>query len=328
MKVRFGNATAKIIGFLLLTSGLVSTAAFAEVPKGLSDMLKTAATKGDKATFETILQTALATWPGDRNALLTLANTLKPEWTRQEHAAELAKAKADAEAKEQASRARGIFYYLDPKLWNGQAELGAGISTGDTKEKAGSVGLTFKRKFGPKWEHNIDLGFDYARRSGDTTRNRFDGKYEALWKPWDKGFLINYVELELDQFSGYDYRVVENLGFGYQILQTSRQSLRLEAGPGVRFYKVEDEPGSGTEILGRLSSTYEIKFNDSLSLKDRIAFIYGADSRTLENRVQASARINAHLAARLSVEVKYDSEAPDGTAPWDTLTRATFVYDF
>ena len=83
-----------------------------------------------------------------------------------------------------------------------------------------------------------------------------------------------------------------------------------------------------TEFLGRVSSTYELKLTDNLSFKDRASALFGTQSTTLENWAQFSARINSHMQARLSFEVKYDSLAPLGTSAWDTATRATLVYDF
>ncbi|MCJ9429779.1 DUF481 domain-containing protein [Kordiimonas marina] len=300
-------------------------------------MLKQAAKNEDHASFDTILEMALKTWPKDRNAVLKIANEVKSDWMKEEHTAELAKAKADAEAKEKASRARGIIYYLDPTLWNGQAQLGAGTTSGDTQEHSVALGLSFKRNFGKEWEHHIDFAYDFARSAGETTRRRFDGKYEMLWKPWPKLYLDNYTEYEQDRFSGYAYRITENLGLGYRLIESKRQSLRVEAGPGVRLYRLSDTfsdigeliPGyNTTEFLGRVSATYELQISDSLNFKNRAAVIAGTDSTSLENFAQLSARINAHLAARLTFQVNYDSPAPEGTAPWDTATRITLVYGF
>ncbi len=305
-----------------------TTSVNADEIKGVKGMLKKAVEAGDEAAFDTVLAMALATWPGKRGVILETAEGLQASWMDIEQIEEIKVAREAVAAAEAASRARGIVYYLDPALWNGQAELGAGSSTGDTDEKSLSIGLSFNRKFGPAWEHDLDLDFDYARSSGVTKRQKFVTKYEAIWRPWKSVFLLNYTELELDSFSGYDYRVVENIGVGFDLLSKGSHRLRVEGGPGLRFSRFKETGLNETEFLGRLSTTYDWKISDTMSLRDRASVIFASESTTLKNALQFSARLNAHLAARLSFDVQYDSAPPLGTAAWDTSTRATLVYGF
>ncbi len=335
----FGNVMTKkvaMLGLLACILPAVPAIAATDPSAGVIEMLKTAAAANDKDTFDTLLETALKTWPAKRIALLKSARTISETWMPQAYLDELAAAKAAEEAAEAASRARGIMYYLDPKLWEGQAQLGGSTSSGDSDEQGVSAALSFERAFGPKWNHSFNFKFDFGRSEGVTTRQRFVGQYEVMWKPWTDVFLLNFTELELDKFSGFDYRVIENIAVGTEVFRSANQSLRVEGGPGIRISGVEATLEDGMvvpahtskEFLGRLSSTYELKLSDNLTFKDRISAIYGTESTTLENWAQFSARINSHMQARLSFEVKYDSLAPIGTSAWDTATRATLVYDF
>lgn len=324
--------------YMFVGAWVISTPASAS-DKGYDALLQTAVDAGDRATFDIILETALATWPDDREAILALAEGLKSEWLEPAFIAEVEEAVARKVAAEEASRARGIIYYLDPALWNGQAEIGGSSSTGDADEQSGAIGLSFNRSFGDRWEHDLDLKLDLARANGESTKERFVTKYEVLWKPWEDAFLLNYTEFELDKFSGYDYRLVENLGFGYKFLQTERQTLRLEGGPGLRINKIEATFDDGTglqltppetiyEFVGRMAANYEIKLTSDITLSDRATLLLGTESTTLENWVQMSARVNSHLMARVSFEARYDSAPPLGTEAWDTITRAALVFDF
>ncbi|WP_020398741.1 DUF481 domain-containing protein [Kordiimonas gwangyangensis] len=335
----FGNVMTKKLAAIALLACILPTfpaVAATDPSAGVVEMLKTAAAANDKDTFDTLLETALKTWPSKRITLLKSARTISETWMPQPYLDELAAAKAAEEAAEAASRARGIMYYLDPKLWEGQAQLGGSTSSGDSDEQGLSAALSFERAFGPKWNHSFNFKFDFGRSEGVTTRQRFVGQYEVMWKPWTNVFLLNFTELELDKFSGFDYRVVENVALGTEVFRSANQSLRVEGGPGIRISGVEASLENGVlvpahtskEFLGRVSSTYELKLTDNLSFKDRVSAIYGTESTTLENWAQFSARINSHMQARLSFEVKYDSLAPIGTSAWDTATRATLVYDF
>lgn len=301
--------------------------ATAATPPGLEDMLKTAAAKGDEAAFDTMVAMALETWPGSRVDILTAASGVQASWLsagyRQE-VADAAQAVIDAEKK---SRARGLMWYLDPSLWNVTAQLGASTSTGDTDEQSIAFGLAMSRDF-DKWEHDINLDFDFARSNGNTTRRRLQTRFNTLYKAWDNIYVANYLEMDVNRFSGFDYRILDSLGLGTQLLKTERQSLRLEGGPGVRFNKFEDTGATSTEFLGRVSSTYELKLTDNIDFTDQASLIYGTGSFTFDNRAIINAQINTSLAARLSLQVQYDSDAPAASAAWDTLTRATLVYKF
>lgn len=324
---RFGH-TSCAYAVIFSAMMFLSTALWAETPKGVAEMLQKAADTNSRDSFDTILDMALKTWPDKRMDILEAAEGVKPYWLHEDFLEEIEDAEQAKVAAEKASRARGFVYFVDPKLWHAKLQLGAGSSTGDTDEKSLSTGLSFKRTFADAWEHAFDLGFDYARSGGTTTRQRFVAKYETLWRAWNKGFLLNYTELELDRFSGFDFRVVENIGAGVDVFDTGKQKLRFEGGPGVRFSKLKETGFTESEYLGRLSTTYDVKLTGDLSLKDKSSVIFASESTTFENLAQFNAKLNAHLAARLSVEVKYDSNAPEATSAWDTSTRATLVYGF
>lgn len=305
-----------------------SVASHAATPAGVEDMLKTAVLGEDRAAFDAIMKMALETWPSDRVDILKTASGLRSEWMLPPLLQEVAAADAAAVAAEKKSRARGIMYFLDPKLWNTQAQVGAASSTGDTDEQSLSVGLRFNRDFGERWEHDLNLDFDFARSQGTTTRRRLLTRYETIYKPWKKFYVLNYVEIDLNRFSGFDYRILDNVALGAQLVKTDRQSLRLEGGPGVRFNKFEDTGATETEFLGRLSSTYDLKLTDNIGFNDRVSMIFGTGSLTFDNRATVSAQINSSLQARVAFQVQYDSDAPAAAAAWDTITRATLVYSF
>lgn len=297
-------------------------------PAGLEDMLKTAAAKGDERAFGTVLATALETWPSNRLDILKVASGVQVDWLPGGLRREVADAEQAVIDAEQKSRDRGIIWYLDPSLWNVTAQLGVSTSSGDTDEQSISFGLAMSRDFGDKWEHDINLDFDFARSRGTTTRRRIQTRYETVYKAWDDIFVANYLEVDVNRFSGFDYRIIDSLGLGTDLVKTDRQSLRLEGGPGVRFNKLEDTGATSTEFLGRVSSTYELKLTDNINFKDQASVVFGTGSFTFDNRASLGAQINSSLAARLSLQLQYDSDSPAGAAPWDTITRATLVYKF
>ncbi len=312
----------------IVASCIFSPSALADTPAGLEDMLKTAVANGDEALFDTLVGTALKTWPASRLDILQAAAAIEPNWIESDFAQEVADAKAAAEEAERKSRARGLLYFLDPSLWNTTAQFGAATSTGDTDEQSVALGIAMSRDFGDKWEHDFNLDFDFARSQGATTRRRILTRLNTTYKAWDDLFLSNYFEADFNRFSGFDYRLLDSVALGVRLVDTDRQKLRLEGGPGVRLNKFEDDGSTSTEFLGRVSSTYELKLTDNIDFKDQASMIFGTGSITFDNRATFGAQINSSLAARLSFQVQYDSDTPVDAAAWDTLTRATLVYKF
>lgn len=291
-------------------------------------MLKTAVANGDEALFDTLVETALETWPASRLDILKAANDIQREWVAMPLRNEVKQAEAAAEEVERKSRARGLIYFLDPTLWNTTAQFGAATSTGDTDEQSIALGIAMSRDFGEKWEHDFNLDFDFARSQGATTRRRILTRLNTTYKAWDDLFLSNYFEADFNRFSGFDYRLLDSVALGVKLVDTDRQKLRLEGGPGVRLNKFEEDGSTSTEFLGRVSSTYELKLTDNIDFKDQASMIFGTGSITFDNRATFGAQINSSLAARLSFQVQYDSDTPVEAAAWDTLTRATLVYKF
>lgn len=322
------SAIKHTLAALVLMAGFAGTPALGATPAGLEDMLKTAVANGDEATFDMLVATALETWPASRLDILKAASDIQNEWVALTFRNEVAEAEAEAAAAEKRSRDRGIIYFLDPSLWNTTAQLGVSSSTGDTDEKSVALGLAMSRDFGEKWEHDLNLDFDLARSQGATTRRRILTRMNTVYKAWSRFFISNYFEADFNKFSGFDYRLIDSLAIGAQLLKTKRQSLRLEGGPGVRFNNFENSAETSTEFLGRVSTTYDLKLTDNIDFKDQASMVFGTGSITFDNRASFGAQINSSLAARLSFQLQYDSDTPIDAAAWDTVTRATLVYKF
>ncbi|WND03388.1 DUF481 domain-containing protein [Temperatibacter marinus] len=313
----------------LLNIGLVDES----LPSGVEAILKTSHATGDKTQFQIIVSTLQKTFEDKAVYILLKANQIAPEWVNQQDV-KVAKQTRDtlvrtAQAKKEEEDSR-IF---DAKLWNMQAELGAGNTTGDTSETSISAGLSMKRKFGTKWEHILDFDYDLNRSKNDATgetetkKKRFRAKHDLLWRPWDKMFLVNHLEFLSDAFSGYDHQILETLGIGYQIYDKSTFKARLDIGPGLRYNKL-DSGVTDTEFLGRVSGNVFWKISDSLQFNDTISYSMAQNSNRFENKFNLTSKINSSLAARLGFDVKHDSVVPAGTANWDTIGRITLVYDF
>ncbi len=312
----------------LMMTTILSIAASADIDPSLKAMLETAVNSGDPLQIAAIEKIAIATWPKEEAAIKAMIAELKTPTEPSEVAEMKLAAQETAQKEDEAAKASAINYYLNPALWNGQLELGGGTSSGNTSEQGVTIGLSFRRTFAKNWEHDLDSNFDYAKSLGLVTKRKLVGAYKILLKPWDHFYAMNFLEVEADKFSGYKYRITDSIGFGYEIINKNNILWRVEGGPGIRYNKLYITEVGETEFLGRLSNTFEMDVWENIKFANKTSIIFTDASTTFDNKAQLSARINAHLAAKLSFSVKHDTGAPLGKKKTDTISRATIVYDF
>ncbi len=218
----------------------------------------------------------------------------------------------------------GLF---DLAAWDGNLELGGSVSTGNTDEEAIAFGVGLTNDINDVWDHAVNVRFDYARRTGVTTKQRFLADYQINYHPWSRTYVFGYLQYDDDRFSGFDYRLLESAGVGHTLFDNDKQKWKIEGGPGVRQNKI---PGQSLEVefVAVLSSNYRYFFNESVNAGDTVKVFAGADRTTIENTADMVAKLNAALSAKLSFGVKYDSNVPAGSVKMDTITKISLLYDF
>lgn len=232
-------------------------------------------------------------------------------------------AQSEAPTEDVVSAESGFF---DVSAWEGNAELGLALNSGDSDEKSLFFGMKLKRDMG-EVSHAFTASLDVARRGGETSKERYLADYQIKWNNWDRAFLFGYAQVDVDRLSGFDYRIIENIGFGYALLDGPKHKWSIEGGPGIRQTKLAND-GTEVEFLGRLSSTYAWQISESAGFEAATSAVSGTERITLDNTAELSTAINASLSAKLSFNYRYDSNVPAGAANTNTTTKATLVYGF
>lgn len=317
-----------------------SACANASIPAAIKAILEVAAKERDGDAFVEIAVLVAKAQPDHSTAIFAVARCLEPgsKGPLTKAAARLAQT-AGGESGEAtgktASAGKGGF--LDLGAWDGGIELGLSLSSGNTREQAFAVGLELKRVISERWDHKFEFDMDYARRLGVTSKERYRGLYQLFYRGWERKYLYSFIAGERERFSAFEYRITESIGAGYQIFDGPRQKWSLEGGPGLRQTKLSTLPLNmtttiggdfGNEFIGVLNSDYELQLTEGLSFSNKTRLFVGEARTTVANETALKARFNGALSARLSLNVKYDSEVLAGTHNTDTLTRATIVYDF
>ena len=321
-------ATLNKAAVALMMTAILSVTASADIDVTLKAMLETAVKSGDPLQIAAIEKIAIATWPKDADAIKAMIAKLKTPVEPCGVSDKKTLAQAAGEDGKAAKKVNVINYYLSPALWNGQLELGGGTSSGNTDVQSVTLGLCFRRTFAENWEHDLDSNLDYSKNSGLVTKRKIIGAYKILLKPWDSFYVMNFLQVEADKFSGYKYRITENIGFGYEFINKDNMLWRLEGGPGIRYNKLYATDITETEFLGRLSNTFEMGLWKNIKIANKTSAIFTDTSSTFEKKAELKDHIKAHLAAKMIYSVNKYTGAPLGKKKTDTISRATIVYDF
>ncbi len=261
------------------------------------------------------LRKKAGTIPPDFSPRLCAVATSRPE---DQPAASLLRASVTAEKQSDAA-SRAIA---------GAVDLGASLSSGDTQERAFSARIEARQRLGGRWRHELAVEGDWARRSGATSQQRLTGDHRLFYALSERATVFQFLRGEYDRFAGFDYRITESIGVGYDVISHPRLTWHLEGGPGIRFIALADSPAMAQEPIARLSSELTWRLRPDWTLENQSSAFLGGEGNTLENKISLEARINSALFGRVSLHLRYDTKELAGTSKLDTLTKFSIGYRF
>jgi putative salt-induced outer membrane protein len=296
------------IGYRTIAALLVlcPTAASAEIQPAVKAMIDAALAGGNDSEIATVAKFAKRTDPASAADIDLLVDQYRQRKTAES---------------QQALRKAGP---LD--LWDGQGDIGGSRTTGTSDTVGVTAGLYLHRE-GVNWAHKIRLRGDYQESNGTVTREALLAAYEPKYKIDDRLFVYGLAQYERDPLLGFSRRFSLSSGVGYRVVNESDVVIDLDAGPAfrtTRFIGTDDE--ETVAVRGSMGLRWtvapSIKFTN-----DAAAYVETSNS-TLATTSAVDARIIGALSARLSYNVKYESNPPLGRDKLDTLSRASLVYDF
>jgi putative salt-induced outer membrane protein len=215
--------------------------------------------------------------------------------------------------------------------WSGEGALNAGFTTGNTKTRDAGVRVNAAHKE-EVWSQLMEFGADYGDTGGVESKNRLAAAGQI-----DRGFgerMNGYVRAtwERDEFSGFENRYFAGLGIGAKVIDANQTTWALEGGPG---YKIDEAratattPAATEETFGaRAGSKFRHAFNERVSLTNDTEAVYSSTSTQLSNMVALDAGLMGNLSARVSLDVRHDTDPLLGFEPTDTATKFSLVYKF
>lgn len=287
-----------------------ATPAAASIPPDVEAMLREAVTNGDKGTAETVAKVARATNPTEAAAIDLFVRSLLEE-----------KAEKDRHDRETLLASQGYF-----EGWRGEGQVGFGLTSGNTQEVSGVLGLSLKKET-LQTRHKFDALVDFLRTNHVTTREKFAASYALDYLLGEHLYAYGIGGWEQDRFAGYARRFTESFGIGLRAVDAPNMTLDLDAGPAFRQTLFTDGT-SASRIGPRASLTYKWTMPRGMVFTEDASVVSDDGGTTFISNTAFTSKIIGGLSGRVSVKVQTESNRPAGARPTDTATRATLVYTF
>lgn len=218
-----------------------------------------------------------------------------------------------------------------PAKWTGEGAFSAGTSTGNTETTDLGLSLTLAREV-QAWKVGLQASADYGETDGTETKNRTFLGANLDRQINDKLFGFGQLSYEQDEFSGFASRVFIGAGLGYEVFNSETTQWTVRAGPGLKIDEIEataTAPATTEESFGATAqSNWAYQLNDNVSFNNDTNILYAETSTQIGNVTGLTATLTNALSARVSFEVRHDTNPPEGFEDTDTISRVSLVYAF
>ncbi len=215
--------------------------------------------------------------------------------------------------------------------WTSSAEFGFIRTTGNTVSQT-TVGKFDTVYEVEKWRHTghaeaFGQQADDDDGNSDVSAERYQLSGKSDYKFNELNYVYGLIDLNKDRFSGFKYDHVVSVGYGHKAIKRDDMELDLEVGPGVRFYKPDDENNDEEAVL-RLAAKYWWKITENSKFTQDVSTEIGESVTSTESITGVQANINKTLALKFTYKVQNKSDVPDGNKKTDTQAGMTLVYNF
>lgn len=219
--------------------------------------------------------------------------------------------------------------------WRGSFALSASGTSGNTD--TGELSAAGRLTYGVgAWNHLIGFAAEYGEANGGKNEEKFFATYEGSRYFSEQLYAFGLARVEYDGFLVDENGVARDgdttdafLGFGpgYRVLNKEGHTWRVQAGPGVRYFK--DVTGnSETEVGFIASSRYYYAFNETVAFTNDTD-ILGSDINTiLTNDAGVNFKMTDNLSTRVSYRTEYNTDPAAGLKSTDNTIGVSLVLGF
>ncbi len=210
--------------------------------------------------------------------------------------------------------------------WKGSVEGGLDIYSGNTSSTNLYGKAAVAKEIG-KWTHGgFAEAFNQEQsdvRTGEKYRAGLNTRYDFT----ERFFGFGEVEYNKDRFSGYDYRVHEDVGVGYIFLDGDKWYWDGLVGAGMQHTK--DITGDSNDSwLAKVGTNVDYQFNENVSFHQKAEALFSEDLDTYRSDSSVKSKISDSLSFRAGYKIEKLSSVPAGRKKSDSHTYLGVVYDF
>ena len=215
--------------------------------------------------------------------------------------------------------------------WSGEGSLSAGVTTGNTETTDLGLGVDIARQM-DLWTIGLQASADYGETDGAETKNRVFLGTNLDRQINDRLFGFGQLSYEADEFSGFESRIFVGGGLGYEVLASDATQWTVRGGPGLKIDEIEatlTTPASTEESFAATAqSNFAHAFNDNVAFTNDTTALYAETSTQIGNVAAITASLTDTLSARVSFEVRHETDPVVGFEDTDTISRVSLVYGF
>ena len=211
--------------------------------------------------------------------------------------------------------------------WTGSGELGLVFARGNTDTETLNTELKLKYTR-ERWTNASRFSYLKSESDGDLEAERlvFDNKTDYTLS--DVSYITGVGRYDRDEFSSFEYQTSLAIGYGRRLIDTERQALSVEIGPGVRYSEIRDTGETETDLIARGGADYRLQISETAELTNRSLIESGSSNTFLENETALTVAINDALALKTGFLVRHNTEVEPGRESTDYLTTVNLVYSF
>jgi putative salt-induced outer membrane protein YdiY len=227
-----------------------------------------------------------------------------------------------------------LAYGQSAKAWEGEAELGVLMTSGNTEETNvnGRLGLIHEVI---DWRNIAEFSSNYSEAEDETTAERYKSSLETNYKFDESQYWFLRGTYDKDRFSGYDFESTATTGYGNRVWQRGKRSfLDLSAGAGYRYNKLEVVNSDGEDVekepIARLAAQFDYALSENALFRQKLSTEIGLDENNVISQSETALKANVvgNLSMKLAYRVKHVSDAPAGSDSTDTETSIALLYGF
>lgn len=211
--------------------------------------------------------------------------------------------------------------------WRGKGEFGLVSTSGNTDTRSLNMVLEFIYE-SERWRHRLAAGAIYAEDDGETTAERYDLGAQTDYKLTQRSYVFGALRYEMDDFSAFEDQTTLTAGYGRQLLDNKIHELKMEGGIGYRTSELQVTGETENDVIARGVVDWAWHLTPTTDLTERFLVETGSDNTFVQNDLGLAVAINSRFAVKLALQVRHNSDVPEGVDETDTLTSANLVYKF